>query len=133
MIIEQYHIQYEKSTNPEKRILLIDGKDRNHILRVFSVKEIRDAEKYVRDYDRNPDNYNFKLFLRNHSVYPAIYLDKDHIIQYKIFGRFLEPIVAPSIFKFLLEHHITYRDTRDIYIYWNKGLNIYKISLSPKS
>ena len=133
MIIEQYHIQYEKSTNPEKRILLIDGKDRNHILRAFSVKEIRDEEKYVRDYDRNPDNYNFKLFLWNHSVYPTIYLDKDHIIQYKFFGRFLEPIAAPSIFKFLLDHHITYKDTRDIYIYWNKGLSIYKITLSPKS
>lgn len=125
MIIEQYHIQYEKSTNQDKWILLIDGKDRNHILRVFSV--------YVRDYDRNSDTHIFKLFLRDHSVYPAVYLDKDRTIQYKFFGRFLESIAAPSIFKFLLDHHIAYRDTRDIYIYWNKGLNIYKITLSPKS
>ena len=69
MIIEQYHIQYEKSTNPEKKILLIDGKDRNHILRVFSVKEIRDAEKYVRDYDRNLDTHIFYLQISIGSSY----------------------------------------------------------------
>ena len=67
-----------------------------------------------------------QVFTPQHVVVDMLALVKNN-------GRFLEPIVAPSIFKFLLEHHITYKDTRDIYIHWNKGLSIYKITLSPKA